>query len=323
MISSPADLISDVTDALSFIPRRPHYDEWLVVISAVANTLPEDIALHVLLQHFSEEKAGETREKIRARLRSISIGSLFKLASDYGYTRKRRVQSDTSVRTTPDSAHIDFHGAVESRAWHFDDEELEERAAIMEFDGGLSRADADNTVLLSNPSAIRRRSYHIAINAQVHDKSFSPKSLTEGFENCVLTRDQIVESVCRAGNAFSCATFSCDNDGCIHRAERNWRGSELVAIDVDGGLSIDQARQLNPFDEAIFGYTTASHTSAHHRFRLVFALPFFETDPMRYRYIVKTFIHIFKADRQCSDLARAFLGNSRAVVIETNGGYDA
>ncbi len=321
MSYSNTDVLSDISDALSFVPKRPTYDEWLIVISAVANTLPHDLALHILLQHFDEEKHGETREKIRTRLRSIGIGSFFKLAMEYGYQRTRRQSASLERAKDSKPSQLDFQGLEEACYVSFEDKELEERAAIMEYDGGMSREQADELLLQQNPNCKHERTYRIAINAYVKDKNYSPKALTEGFENKVLTRDEIIESVCAAGHAFCCGHLANGPGGHPYRANRYWKGSELLAIDVDNGMSLAQAQRIPVFHEALLCYTTASHTSERNRFRILFALPFFETVAQRYQHVVRHFICLFNADKQCSDLARAYLGNSCAHIIETHGGY--
>ncbi len=314
------DVLIQITDALSFIPKRPAYDEWLIVISAIANTLPQELALNILLQHFVDEKHGETRDKINSRLRSIGIGSFFKLAMEYGYRHTRRPSSTPERKRTSQSSQPSFQGLKESCTIVFEDEELEERAAIMEYDGGMSREQADEWLLKQHPECKHERSYRISINAFVQDKKYSPKALTEGFENRVLTREQIIESVCVAGHAFCCAHLATGPGGHPHRADRYWQGAELIAIDVDNGMSIAEAQQIPVFNEALLCYTTASHTRERNRFRMIYALPYFETVAQRYKHIVRNFIHLFNADKQCSDLARAFLGNSQARIIQTAGG---
>ncbi len=320
MSLSNTDVLSHITDALNYIPKRPSYDEWLIVISAIANTLPQDLALHILLQHFDEEKHGETKVKIDSRLRSIGIGSFFKLAADYGYQRTRTQPTAPLRATVASKPKLDFRGDKESCYISFDDEELEERAAIMEYDGGMRREQADELLLQQNPDCKHERSYRIAINAYVKDKNYSPKALAEGFENKVLTRDQIIESVCVAGHAFCCGHLSNGTGGHPYRANRHWIGSELIAVDVDNGMSIAQAQQIPVFREALLCYTTASHTPEHNRFRILFALPSFETVVQRYQHVVRNFIYLFNGDKQCSDPARAYLGNSRAHIIQSEGG---
>ena len=75
----------DIREMLSYIPRRPDYDEWLKIASAVWNTLPRNEADALLSQHMPEESAGEYAKKYARRLTQIGIGTLVYIAQQYGY----------------------------------------------------------------------------------------------------------------------------------------------------------------------------------------------------------------------------------------------
>ncbi len=106
------------------------------------------------------------------------------------------------------------------------------------------------------------RQFKVGINRRIFGKADPSKvNLATGWENESVTSTQLIESI-RAGCAFS-AHFK---DG--YRKSTNFICSDVVAADVDGNFTIDEACRL-PFvqEHAAFLYTTPSHTEERHRFR--------------------------------------------------------
>lgn len=114
-------------------------------------------------------------------------------------------------------------------------------------------------------------------------------------------------------------------------------GAELLGIDIDnsvrsydqksgkyiirqktlteGYLSIDSA-QTDPWliSNALFLYSTPSHLPQWHRFRILFLLPEFITDPDEYSRIASAFIAKFDSDKSCKNIDRFFFGSQSAIV---------
>jgi P4 family phage/plasmid primase-like protien len=75
----------DILEMLSYIPKRPDYDTWLRIASAVWSVLPMEEGCQLLHQWSPEEKPGEYAAKHRARLQQIGIGTLAHIASQHGF----------------------------------------------------------------------------------------------------------------------------------------------------------------------------------------------------------------------------------------------
>lgn len=93
----PPSSLAEVRELLNHIPSRPHYPEWIRIIAAVGDALPEEQAVAALCEWSPEERAGEYREKLRSRLTRVKRGTLFFLARRYGW-KPRSQGTRQSVR---------------------------------------------------------------------------------------------------------------------------------------------------------------------------------------------------------------------------------
>lgn len=100
----------------------------------------------------------------------------------------------------------------------------------------------------------------------------------------------------------------------LDKGARRWQQfanhAELLAIDIDQGMSIDQALQ-HPFIAAYcgLGIESSSSTPEHQKFRLVFRLPEAVTDWQIIRICNRYLIELLGvADPSCKDASRFFFG---------------
>src|SRR5262249_5861022 len=75
-----------IREILAVIPKRPEYHDWLRVVSAVGDALPDEDAIELLNEWSPEERPGEYADKLRHRLADVHIGTLFHLARQHGWT---------------------------------------------------------------------------------------------------------------------------------------------------------------------------------------------------------------------------------------------
>lgn len=103
------------------------------------------------------------------------------------------------------------------------------------------------------------------------------------------------------GDAFS---YAYKNDV---RSSSNFIGTEVLAADVDKGLTIEEALEL-PFvkNHAQFLYTTTSHTQEKHRFRIVFTFQGGITNADDLRKVVTAISARVSGDMSVTDSARIF-----------------
>jgi hypothetical protein len=138
----------------------------------------------------------------------------------------------------------------------------------------LTKAPPDDRAI-SQPSTLTRR-LKVSINPDLIDKNVTGDVVlfTHGWVNQELTPAQLLEEI-KAGRAY-CAQLS------GARRAAHFLASDVASVDIDGTRTIESALN-DPIVEkcATIIYTTPSHTSDAHRFRVVFALPRTSSTPRR------------------------------------------
>lgn len=279
-------------ELLQYIPQRPDYPTWINCIAAVGNTFPESTALDLLLSRFTDELPNENAQKLRSRLNSVNFGTLVYLARQNGYQGNYDgiEQAMPMPRPTPEPDPVSF-------------------------------ADADESSVLINDKG--ERVFRLAVNRMVVNKDGNHTALTHGYTNEELTLSQIAK-VIRQGHALCASQMVVKDDGTIHRLSSNFLRSELIFLDFDFSkdkkIDLDTYIPLELFLEQDFAepvalaYTSYSHTEKWNRYRFMLPLPYLETNPERYQKILKKYIEIYKADAVCSDVCRAYYGNTNATI---------
>jgi hypothetical protein len=307
---------------LSFLPKRPDYDTWIKAISSIGNSFNTMTALDILKSHFEDEKPDEHLKKLQNRLNNIGIGTLIHIAKRNGYDLEInpfRIQKMGNIPYNRKMNKIIQRECVAEFLYKFCEYEYEERAAIHEFEAQMTRRQAEQLVITHYPNVSKDRAYRIAINRKVINKTNDYKTLTNNFKNCVLTPNEIAKEIKR-GHAICCSVLKEDNYGHTIRKNDSWLSSELFALDIDHGLTIDEALNKPQSETALMLYTSHSHSENNNRFRLIFDLPYLEKNSNRYQEIIKKFISVYGSDNACKDLCRGFFGNTNAVVYLLRSG---
>lgn len=154
----------------------------------------------------------------------------------------------------------------------------------------------------------------LCINEKIQNKHSGAKGFPNSeFKPATLTIQGLEDAV-KAGHAF-CALMDGD------RNKENFVSSDLIVIDIDDGLTLEQA-QIHPLvvDCATLIYTSASHTADHHKFRIIFVLEKTISDPVEFEEAVGCFIREFNADRKPKSAASLFYGNTDAQTFLANKG---
>ena len=177
------------------------------------------------------------------------------------------------------------------------------------------------------------RVFRLAVNLTVKNKTTDFEALTNNYQNVQLTLSDIAD-VIKLGYAICAAQMVTNPDGTITRKSSNFEQSELIILDMDFGKKIDGEKVLDtakyiamdafldtPAAEPVaLAYTSYSHTDEWNRYRLLLPLPYLETNPERYQKILKTFIAEYSADVACSDICRAYYGNTSATIYNLISG---
>ena len=76
----------EVREMLAVLPKRPHYHNWIEIVAAVGDALPDPEAIEVLDEWSPEEEPGEYAKKLQSGFSEIHVGTLIRLARQYGWT---------------------------------------------------------------------------------------------------------------------------------------------------------------------------------------------------------------------------------------------
>jgi hypothetical protein len=102
-----------------------------------------------------------------------------------------------------------------------------------------------------------------------------------------------------------------------HRTAAAFEFTDLVAVDIDHGLSIEELQQHPLAQHACFAYSTPSHVDepGKHRFRVLFRLGDRISSGDVAKAIVTILTHALGGDRSCTDPTRLFYGNSKGETL--------
>lgn len=146
----------------------------------------------------------------------------------------------------------------------------------------------------------------LSFNPKLIDKTppDDKRWLTHGFEPYEVTPDEFCQAINQG------CSYSYQFEGGIRKSE-NFLGADLISVDIDGGRTVAEAL-ADPIVEAYgsIWYRTPSHTPDHHRFRLVFILPFTVTDANDLKVAARALSRRLGGDMSATDAARLFYGST-------------
>lgn len=127
---------------------------------------------------------------------------------------------------------------------------------------------------------------------------------------------ELAEVICQT--PWSPATFK-DN----HRLKSNFISTELIALDVDDGMSLDQALEIFKGMKHVIA-TTRSHQKDKNgtvcdRFRVVLCLSELVSDSKRFEATARSLIDMYGSDPQCKDASRMFYECVDVVSVNEDG----
>jgi len=166
--------------------------------------------------------------------------------------------------------------------------------------------------------------YPVCVNTKIINKNIDAETgeilkgyskLAYNFKNASLSFQELIRHI-RTGYPIIFGLFKFNpNTFIIPSIEKeNWGLSQLFAIDVDKGLTLQDAMDIDITKKSLFIYTTASHTKTQHKFRIIFNTGRSFTNSDVYSYLVSKFIKIYGADEQCKNVNRIFYGNTDAEI---------
>ncbi|MEI9406934.1 plasmid replication protein, CyRepA1 family [Mesorhizobium argentiipisi] len=168
---------------------------------------------------------------------------------------------------------------------------------------------SDLVTPILEPSFEARR-LKVAINPDLIDKNVRGNELlfALGWNDVELTVSEFVAQI-SAGVAY------CSQLNGRRRKSENFHAADVVSVDVDHGMTVEQALELPLVrDHAAFVYTTPSHRPDAHRFRVVFILPRTVVDAEELRAVTRSLALRIGGDLSATDPCRLYFGNRGAIV---------
>ncbi|ANV92065.1 hypothetical protein AWQ24_14910 (plasmid) [Picosynechococcus sp. PCC 8807] len=163
--------------------------------------------------------------------------------------------------------------------------------------------------------------FEFGTNANAHNKQASGgfEALTKHWK---IKRGNIGDLVAWVGSGrpIMCGTLADTN---TRRQKSNIVSAQAIALDIDGGLSLEECQALPVVkDYAAAIFTTASHQKAKgsepacDRYRVIFILPEALTDTALYEAVTQSLMDLVgHADRACKDASRMFFGYDKTEVV--------
>jgi DNA polymerase IIIc chi subunit len=151
--------------------------------------------------------------------------------------------------------------------------------------------------------------YGCSIAQSIINKNQNRGNLGTSFSGCLVSIDDLKECIKR-GCAFS---YVFKNN---HRLASNFDGTQILAADIDGGITIEDALN-HPLvsQSASFIYTTVNHQPDDPHFRVVFALDKGIFDKDELRQVAKALAIRLSGDRRVIDPGRVFYGSTDCEIF--------
>ncbi len=156
----------------------------------------------------------------------------------------------------------------------------------------------------------------VSINPKIIGKP--PKPMPKNIQGFMATMHgyysmevkDFINKVIKKGYAWSAPKFKNN-----YRNKKSFISSNIIGIDIDHGLTIQEVlKDKFVQDNALLLYTSSSHSSKEHRFRIIFKLDETYTSGKQIEQVIKVLINHFNADPACKDCCRIFYGNKNAKV---------
>jgi len=96
-----------------------------------------------------------------------------------------------------------------------------------------------------------------------------------------------------------------------YRRESDFVKTDLIAFDIDDGMTIDEAEKVvEELELAALCMPSTSHTEEHHKFRLIFPLSRSIQSIDEYKETYAKLAEYFPVDPQCKDACRFYFGST-------------
>lgn len=160
----------------------------------------------------------------------------------------------------------------------------------------------------------------LSINKSIMGKASSKEDfydLSNRLSPATMTPEEIMEHLTVMGHPICCAELQVnDKTQLCKREGASFISAQVIGVDIDKTSTPFQALRDDPWlkAHASFAYTTASHTEAEPRYRIMFVLAKPIQSPEQYRAAVTGLIDKLGGDQNTKDNVRIWYGSVNAQV---------
>jgi hypothetical protein len=159
----------------------------------------------------------------------------------------------------------------------------------------------------------------LSINSSVMGKASKADfyDLSNRLKPMVMSPEEIMQHLTIMGHPICCADLAVNDDGLCKREGAAFKSAQIIGVDIDKTSTPFAALKDDPWlkAHASFAYTTASHTEAEPRYRIMFVLPKPVQSSDEYRAIVAALIDKLGGDQNAKDNVRIWYGSVNAGTI--------
>lgn len=313
-------------EMIKVLPRL-NYLQWFKVVSAIGNTFDESTALDILLSQFKDEKRNEHQNKLKRRAMNIGFGTFVFICKQYGWKGyinghlNNSYNFNHSTKNAFENILVPKQISSLEKHFRFDRQDyFEERANILEYENNVPRNLAEKIAAeeLISKNEKCERLFDIMINKHIINKQ--PAEIIKKYQHLnepvSVSISELIEIIL---NGWTFIPGHLDVKG-NRRNMNDWTHSDLIVIDIDGGMTIDEVLANPHTKKASIIYTTPSHTQDNHRLRIIFSLKGRIYDKDEYKDVYQYIANIYRADLNTKDPARLFFGNTNAEIINLLNG---
>lgn len=162
-----------------------------------------------------------------------------------------------------------------------------------------------------------RISLSISLDVIGKASGYEYSALTERLTPAELTPNELFDHLAVKGHPICCAALKTNKEGHARRGLASFVSSQVFGVDVDHGEIAFESLRDDPYlaKNALFAYTTPSHTEEHPRFRIIFVLPQPITNPDHYKKLVVEIGDRYRGDKNARDAVRLWFGSPNAQTI--------
>lgn len=161
----------------------------------------------------------------------------------------------------------------------------------------------------------------LSINRSIMGKASSKEDfydLSNKLKPATMTPEELLEHLTLMGHPICCAELQVNEKTQLCKREgASFISAQIIGVDIDKTSTPFEALRDDPWlkAHASFAYTTASHTEAEPRYRIMFVLARPITSPDDYRAAVTGLIDKLGGDQNTKDNVRIWYGSVNAQVI--------